>query len=127
MYLVDTHVLLWLTAADARLGPGARDALAAAPTVRFSAISVLELTIKAMNGRIRVPDRLEARLVDQGLRPLPFTGEHAEALTASPALAGHDPFDRALLAQARVERLRFLTVDQRLLGLGLDWVVDAST
>jgi PIN domain nuclease of toxin-antitoxin system len=126
MYLVDTHVLLWLTAADARLGPVTREALATATAVRFSAISVLELTITAMNGRLRAPERLEERLTAQGLRALPFTGQHAEAIHAFPALARHDPFDRALLAQAQVERLRFLTVDQRLLDLRLDWVEDAS-
>lgn len=37
----------------------------------------------------------------------------------------HDPFDRLLLAQALVERCRFLTADRRLLGLGRDWILPA--
>lgn len=37
----------------------------------------------------------------------------------------HDPFDRMILAQAHVERMRLLTSDQVLLGLGFDWIVYA--
>lgn len=40
--------------------------------------------------------------------------------------AGRDPFDRILLAQAKVERPTFLTADRRLLTLGYDWVADAT-
>jgi PIN domain nuclease of toxin-antitoxin system len=126
MYLVDTHVLLWLTAADARLGPVTREALATATAVRFSAISVLELTITAMNGRLRAPERLDERLTAQGLRALPFTGQHAEALRMFPALARHDPFDRALLAQAQVQEPLVDGEEPQSLDLRLDWVEDAS-
>ena len=48
--------------------------------------------------------------------PTPAPG-HAERINALPTLR-HDPFDRLLLAQALVERCRFLTADRRLLGLG---------
>lgn len=37
----------------------------------------------------------------------------------------HDPFDSLLLAQARVERMPFLTADRKLLELGVADVVDA--
>ncbi|MDN5796628.1 MAG: hypothetical protein L0H79_12845 [Intrasporangium sp.] len=56
---------------------------------------------------------------------MPFHASHAKEVGRFAALAHHDPFDRMLLAQASAEGMRFLTSDAVLLGLGLDWVVDA--
>ena len=41
-------------------------------------------------------------------------------------LVRHDPFDRLLVAQATRAGLRLLTADQVLLGLGRDFIIDAS-
>lgn len=79
-----------------------------------------------MTGRLDVSQDLHLALPGQGLTELPLSGAHAAAVAELPALARHDPFDRLLLAQALVERGRLLTVDRRLLGLGLAWVVDAA-
>ena len=51
--------------------------------------------------------------------------EAAEAVREFATLSRHDPFDRAILGQARVEGLRFVTADARLLALGLGFVDDA--
>lgn len=124
--LLDTHVLLWLLTASPRLGATATDAVRAAPQVYVSAVSVVEIRIKQMLGRLVVPDDFSARLDAQGLRELPLGATHADGLSAYPALTPHDPFDRLLVAQAAIERLSLLTADTRLLGLGLPFVVDAS-
>ncbi|MDN5805522.1 MAG: hypothetical protein L0H26_13205 [Microlunatus sp.] len=42
------------------------------------------------------------------------------------ALARHDPFDRMLVAQTRVERSVLVTSDRTLLGLGMPWILDAT-
>jgi PIN domain nuclease of toxin-antitoxin system len=47
------------------------------------------------------------------LQPLSFKADHIAALYDLP-LHHHDPFDRALLAQATVEGLTLLTTDVRL-------------
>ncbi|WP_203338728.1 type II toxin-antitoxin system VapC family toxin [Nocardioides limicola] len=125
--LLDTHVLLWLLDDSPRLGPQARRAISTASRVHASAISHTELALKAMLGKLTVPEDLGPRLADQGLRHLAYTEAHAAALTAFPDLTRHDPFDRMLLAQATVEGLRFATADTRLLSLDLRWVVDARS
>ena len=56
-----------------------------------------------------------------------ITPEHTAGLVRFPELVGHDPFDRILMAQALVEQIPLLTADRILLGLGLDWVLDAGT
>ncbi len=122
-YLADTHVLLWALSGDPRLGPRARESLTGAAYT--SSVSILELTIKKLKGRLDLPERFLDEIDERGFTVLPLLGEHALALDRFPELVGRDPFDRALLAQASVEGLSFLTVDARLLGLGLDRVVDA--
>ena len=124
MILLDTHVALWLLAAPERIGPRARLRITEAPRVFFSAVTVVETSIKRMIGRLDVPPDLGQVLRAQGLTALALTDEHAAALERFPELARHDPFDRLLLAQALVERCQLLTGDDRLLELGHDWVID---
>lgn len=126
MILLDTNALIWLLDGSPRLGARARDVLESHHPVHYSSISVLEMVIKTMTGRLPVFDDVTARLGEAGLRQLPLVGEHAEMVSEFPELVGHDPFDRALLAQARAERLTFVTSDRRLLGLGRSWIVDAQ-
>jgi PIN domain nuclease of toxin-antitoxin system len=126
MLLLDSQALLWLLDDNPRLGPYARQAITSAQGVHVSAASVWELTIKTMLGKLSVPADLSTRLTAQGLTLISVTAEHAEALRDFPELTRHDPFDRLLVAQASVTGLQLLTADQVLLGLGRDFIVDAS-
>ena len=125
--LLDTHALLWLATDDARLGPEARGAIAAAPRVHYSSMSISEIVIKHLLGRIGLPggSRFPDVFGDMGLVELPFTARHANALRDEPDLVRHDPFDRFLLAQASAEGIPLLTTDRVLLGLGRSSVRDA--
>ena len=109
-----------------RLGPRARQIIVSAVTVHVSAATVWELTIKAMLGKLSVPDKLASRLAEQGLVLLSITAEHAESIREYPELTRHDPFDRLLVAQASQAGLQLLTADRVLLGLGRDFIVDAT-
>lgn len=126
MLLLDSHVVLWVLEGHPRLGAGARGLLAAEPFIHVSAASVLELTIKSMLGKLVLPDSLEQVLDDQGFLPLPVTAAHASSLRLFPELGRHDPFDRLLLGQARIEKLQLLTADRSLLATGDPYVVDAG-
>ena len=124
MILLDTHVLLWTLAHPERLGERTRSAMQAS-AVFYSAVSIAEISIKHMLGRLQAPDDVAAQAEEDGLQPLPLRPEHSGAVVEFPELIHHDPFDRLLLAQAHVERCGFLTVDGRLLKLGHDRVADA--
>lgn len=95
--------------------------------VYYSSVSVLEIVIKSMHRKMTAPEEVCAHLDAEGLRQMPLTGEHAEALSSFPELVHHDPFDRSLVAQAWAEGLAFLTADRRLLALEKPWIVDAGT
>ena len=124
--ILDTTALLWLLAGDSRLGPEARERVVSGPTY-ISAVSVIEVEIKTMLGRLSIPEPLAVAAERAGLAELPLTVAHAEALSRFVELARHDPFDRMLLAQARVEGAQLLTSDAVLLGLGHAWVIDARS
>ncbi len=110
--LLDTHVFLWWCADDDRLGPVERDAIRdPANDIYLSAVSVWEITIKQALGRLRVPELPSAAAARLGMQPLPMTAEHAEATSALPPIH-QDPFDRMLVAQARVESLTLVTGDE---------------
>jgi len=111
--LLDTHVFLWWRGEHRRLRRGARDAIAEAEIVFVSAASAWEAAIKVALGRLRVPDTIEAGVIDSGFEKLPINFSHAEAAAHLPQ-HHHDPFDRMLVAQARVEGLTLVTHDRRM-------------
>ncbi len=109
--LLDTHVFLWWMADDRRLHAAEREAIRdPSNDVYLSAASVWEIVIKQALGRLRTPEPASAAARRLGLQPLPITFEHAEATAALPPLH-NDPFDRLLMAQARVESLTFISDD----------------
>jgi PIN domain nuclease of toxin-antitoxin system len=119
--LLDTHVLLWATLLPARLATTTQQRLTE-PTNRlwFSAVSLWEVSIKAGRGRPDFdvdPRRFRRELLDHGYRELSVDGEHATAVADLPP-HHRDPFDRMLVAQARVEGMTLLTVDPEVLAYG---------
>lgn len=119
--LLDTHLILWAADDPDRFSDEARQLLLdTAHELYYSAASLWEITIKRTLGRsdFQVDPRRQWRMLPvSGYRELPITGEHAIAIETLPLLH-KDPFDRLLLAQARVESLTLLTADQQLAGYG---------
>lgn len=115
--LLDTHSLLWVLDGGASFGPRARDLIVHAPEVRFSSISIAEIRIKQMLGRLEVPDDLMARIDQARLRAAAYGSDAAEHLLCWPSLVRHDPFDRLLLTHAVALGTQLLTADRVLLDL----------
>lgn len=119
--LLDTHLLLWAASEPKRLSAKARTLLLApANHLVFSSASLWEISIKNDLDRADFnvdPRRLWRMLLVSGYRELPVTSEHTVALNDLPSLH-KDPFDRILIAQARVEGLTLLTVDKTVAKYG---------
>lgn len=128
MILLDTNALLWVYHDSPRLGQASRALIAAADRTHFSSVSVMEIVIKTMLGRLELPggDGFPEIFGRSGMVELQFSAAHAATMAEYPDLARHDPFDRMLLAQAKSERMTLLTSDAVLLGLGEDWIRDAT-
>ena len=119
--LLDTHLLLWAASTPQRLSVKARNLLLdSGNQLLFSSASLWEVTIK--NGLERSDFNVDSRrlwrmLLVNGYRELPVTSEHAVAVNDLPPLH-KDPFDRILIAQARVEGLLLLTADKSVAKYG---------
>ncbi|WP_309884247.1 type II toxin-antitoxin system VapC family toxin [Caballeronia sp. LZ029] len=112
--LLDTHVYIWSVAKDRRMPTDFRELIAEADQVFVSTASIWELSIKSARGKLEPNgERAIDELDDQPVIVLPVQLKHALAVRNMPDLH-RDPFDRLLVAQARTEVLRFLTVDSEL-------------
>jgi PIN domain nuclease of toxin-antitoxin system len=125
MILLDTNVFLHAMTAPQRLSQDTRRLLEKSGDVCVSALSFIELAIKErLLGRGHNDYLRFAR--GSNLNLLDYTPEDAGEIRNFSALVGHDPFDRALLAQGSNRGAQFLTSDKKLLDLGLSWVFDSQ-
>jgi PIN domain nuclease of toxin-antitoxin system len=109
--LLDTEALIWWDANDPRLGGRARAAIQEATEVFVSAASAWEIVIKEALGKLRTKRAPSDAIAQGGLRPLPISFEHAEAVRQL-VIHHKDPFDRLIIATATVEGLTVLTNDE---------------
>lgn len=113
--LLDTHAFLWWDANDPNLQPTLRAAIASLENRVFvSAVTVWEIAIKRASGKLSFSGSAVRALEQHGFQPLPITVEHAEWAGQLPQLH-RDPFDRLLVAQAQLEGLVLITVDDQIL------------
>ena len=116
--LIDTQCWLWLQASPERLSPEVMSLLEDPTNDLFlSSASSWEIAIKYAIGKLPLPEPpsryVPSRMMASGSRGLPV--EHAHALQVAELPPHHrDPFDRLLVAQARVEKLVLVTVDRQL-------------
>jgi PIN domain nuclease of toxin-antitoxin system len=112
--LLDTQVILWWLNDDPTLSEKSRTAIADGKNLVFiSAVSVWEIRIKEALNKLKIPVNFKSVLSDQPFDWLDITHEHAHAIKDLPAYHS-DPFDRMLVAQAKVEGLTLATRDVHL-------------
>lgn len=109
--LLDTHALLWWVDDPAQLAEPARLAIANGRNgVYVSPISFLEIAIKEGLGKLNVPPSIAGCVEANRFAELPLTIAHTVAIRDLPPIH-KDPFDRTLIAQARVEGLTLVSRD----------------
>ena len=109
--LLDTHVVLWWLNRDRRLSRPIRSSIEQqADQVLVSAASAWEIAIKRAVGKLEPPVRWHQEITEFGFEPLAITFEHAREAGELPRHHA-DPFDRMLIAQARLEGLTLVSAD----------------
>jgi PIN domain nuclease of toxin-antitoxin system len=120
-YLLDTHILLWSAGYPEKLSTATNDLLVdPVHELYFSTVSIWETAIKHGRGYqdFQVdPAELRQGLFNANFRELPVFGEHAVAVAGLPIIH-KDPFDRLLIAQAKVEGIILLTADAHIARYG---------
>jgi PIN domain nuclease of toxin-antitoxin system len=112
--LLDTHVLLWWLSDASTLSEKSRTAIADGKNLVFvSTVSVWEIRIKESLNKLKIPPNFRSVLAVQPFESLDITHEHAHAIKDLPACHS-DPFDRMLVAQAKVEGFTLVTRDVHL-------------
>ena len=128
-YLLDTHVWLWMMLTPERLNDDARTAIGSTANQTFlSVASAWEAAVKNSIGKLPlsgpITDLVLGSIRDFDLGLLPIALDHALLAAALPQLH-KDPFDRVLIAQARVEDAVLVTGDSciRQYGGSLLWAI----
>ena len=108
--LLDTQVLIWWLLDDQRLREDTRALMASEPCV-VSVASVWEVAIKHRLGKLPLdPSRFRDQSLSAGATLLPINDAHVIETGCLPAIHA-DPFDRLLIAQARLEGLMAVSSD----------------
>lgn len=115
--LLDTHAFLWMHMTPERLSSRTRMLLIDSETeLVLSVVVPWEIGIKVAKKQLTLPEPLEDFMLG-AMQFAPMTALRIELRhaveSASLPLHHGDPFDRMLIAQARIEELTLVTVDRR--------------
>jgi len=113
--LLDTHTLLWFYLGDPQLSVTARKLIEDPANTKFvSPASYWELAIKVSLGKYVLKesydDFIQHAIFANGFLILPVEPKHTADLISLP-YHHKDPFDRLLVAQARVESIPLVSAD----------------
>lgn len=122
--LLDTHALLWTLEDNPRLSARAARALREPDAEKLiSAVSVYEICLKHRLGKLprvaTLVDRFEQVIDETRSVLLPVTFVHAREAGLLD-ISHKDPFDRLLIAQARVERIAIISNERAFDRFGVE-------
>lgn len=124
MILIDTHVLVWITGGNPKLGPKARTILDTSDVgnVLVSAITPWEIALLDKKGRLPlrmdVARWLEEVLGHPRIKLMPLEPVIAVESVRLPGDFHSDPADRIIVATARHFSVPLLTADEAILIYG---------
>lgn len=114
-FLLDTHALLWWVDDDPRLSPEARRLIGDQENdCHVSLVSAWEMAIKCATEKLKLSVSVQRYYQEQlpanDFQLLPIDLAHVTMVEVLPP-HHRDPFDRLLIAQARIEGLTLLSID----------------
>ncbi len=114
-YLLDTHTFLWFLQNDDRLSTQIRNTIENNKDIYISIVSLWEIAIKLSIQKLNLTNRTIEDLFnscrEKDFSILNITFEHIKNIIDLP-LIHRDPFDRMLIAQAKVENMTLVTCDK---------------
>ena len=115
MYLIDTHILLWLLSEPEKLSPKVKKILQE-EELYISMASLWEIAIKQSNGKLELPFTpldLYAICLDLDIKVKQILPLHLNQLLKLPKIH-NDPFDRLIISQAQADDLMIITCDAQI-------------
>jgi PIN domain nuclease of toxin-antitoxin system len=125
-FLIDTHCWLWAVRNPERLLPSAAKLIESNEnTVVLSAVSALEIVIKASLGKLELSEPaaefVSSQMAVLSMTSLPVYLTHALRVGLLPH-HHRDPFDRLLVAQSQIERLPLMTADPEIAAYDVELI-----
>ena len=111
-YLLDTHIIIWWSENNKKLKPEFKKIIADSNNIIFASVaSVWEIIIKTKLKKIRLKTSIEDIIRKCGFNILDINMDHVLELDK---LKNHhkDPFDRMLISQSIVEKMKLITQDK---------------
>ncbi len=117
-YLLDTHTFIWFTGKSTRLSERATALCSdSSNLLLLSLASIWEIQIKVGLGKLSLPAPLTEIITVQqsknGVQLLPIELSHLLELSSLPD-HHRDPFDRLLIAQAKIEDIALISSDPQI-------------
>lgn len=114
--LIDTHALLWLITDDKKLSTKSKLYFTDPENeLYFSMASFWEICIKTSIGKLSLSTSWEQTLKEElsfnSVQLLPISTEHCVQVSKLP-FYHRDPFDRLIIAQAVVDELHIMSIDE---------------
>jgi PIN domain nuclease of toxin-antitoxin system len=123
--ILDTCALLWLASGDKKLSRAALKEINAAAAVYVSAISGFEISLKTSAGRLELSHPVETWFEQvtehHGLTVLPLELDVCIAAAKLPPIHD-DPFDRFIIAAAKLHGLTVVTRDEQFEKYGVTMI-----
>ncbi len=115
MYLLDTHIIIWLLSCPDKLSTKAKQIIKNPNNkLYYSPLSFSEMAIKVSTGKLIMVDNWQTRYADlltqKQIYPIHQTWADSQILQTLP-FHHKDPFDRMLISLAMVNKLSFISAD----------------
>ena len=122
--LLDTHTFVWWTTGSSELPPATVRLIVDAPIVAVSLVSLWEIVLKEATPRPMIGAANAERWFAEAMsatdfKLLPIEARHIGAVQMLP-MHHRDPFDRLLIAQAKLSGHSVVTRDRAFVDYGID-------
>ena len=116
MFLIDTHVMIWILSDSKKISEKARTTLDSGEKVYISIASLWEIAIKQGIGKLDLSYSIEdivSKCDAYGISILDIKAKHLDNMKSLPDIH-KDPFDRLIVSQALVEGLDLISKDENI-------------
>ena len=123
--LLDTHAVIWFFEDDERLSYSAKEAIFDLYNmIHISIASLWELSIKLSIGKLEFDGGIDGFIEAVDKNEFAFLGiypKHIKTVATLPFIY-RDPFDRIIVAQAKVEDMVIVTIDDHIVKYDVDHI-----
>lgn len=122
-YLLDTHVIIWWLNTPNKIKNSTQKIIKDKKNIIYiSSVTIWEIAIKKQSNKIKIPSNFLEALKSEQFKLLDLIAEESLSVINLPSIH-KDPFDRLLIAQAKLNDLTLITKDKKILKYPINTLV----